>query len=109
MSQAHFQTSLFQEIIQGIATSCEGYLLEGKEMVESAANIYMALSKIADEEKRIEKDSVAAGDTKLVTTWQDGQVNYSRISTCTSCNRKIIRFIADDLRFCPGCGRKIVE
>lgn len=108
MSQAHFSTSLFQEIIQGIATSCEGYLLEGKEMVESAANIYMALSKIADEEKRIESEE-PAGDTKLVTTWQDGQVRYSRISTCTSCNRKIIRFIADDLKFCPGCGRKIVE
>ena len=100
MSQAHFQTNLFQEIIHGIATSCEGYMLEGKEMIEAAANIYLALLK---------EDPDAAGETDIESQWSEGQVKYSRISTCKRCNHKIVRFIADDLRYCPGCGRKIRE
>lgn len=101
MSQAHFQTTLFQEIIQGIATSCEGYLLEGKEMIEAAASIYLGIEKDSKESKTEE--------TKLCSEWTDGEVKYSRISTCERCNHKIVRFIADDVRFCPGCGRRIVE
>lgn len=101
MSQAHFQTNLFQEIIQGIATSCEGYLLEGREMIEAAANIYLALQKTEEVEEKEETD--------ISSEWKDGQLRYSRICTCKRCNHTIVRYIADDVRFCPGCGRKIRE
>ena len=101
MSQAHFQTNLFQEIIHGIATSCEGFVLEGKEMIEAAANIYLAIEK--------EEELTKQEETDVTSEWRDGEVRYSRICTCKRCNHKIVRFIADDLRFCPGCGRKIRE
>ena len=101
MDQVHFQTNLFQEIIHGIATSCEGYMLEGKEMIEAAANIYLSISKASEQQ--------AKEETEITSEWTDGQMRYSRISTCKKCERKIVRYIADDLRYCPGCGRKIRE
>lgn len=97
----HFQKDLFQEIIQGIAMSCEGYLLEGKEIVEAAASIYLSLQQ--------NQASAEAEETQLVTEWKDGQAKYSRISTCKRCNHKFVRFIADNVKNCPGCGRRIVE
>lgn len=101
MDQVHFQTNLFQEIIHGIATSCEGYMLEGKEMIEAAANIYLSLEKSSEQQAKEETD--------IISEWKDGQFRYSRICTCKKCDQKIVRYIADGLKYCPGCGRKIRE
>lgn len=100
MSQMHFQKELFQEIIQGIATSCEGYLLEGKEMIESAANIYLSLQK--------DGASAAAEECSFLTeSFEAKSFVYTRISTCSSCGHKTVRYMADNVKFCQGCGRRV--
>lgn len=100
MSQEHFQTELFHEIIQGIATSCESYLLEGKEMIDAAAKIYLAM-----QQKEVTK---AVDETKLFTeVFEQKTFRYSRMATCKKCGYKFIRFVADGIEYCSGCGRKI--
>lgn len=98
----HFQTDLFHEIIQGIALSCEGFLLEGKEMVEAAAKIYLAMQQA--------EVSAAAEETKITTeVFEPKTFRYSRLSTCKKCDTTFVRYIADDVKYCPGCGRKICD
>ena len=102
MSQMHFQKELFQEIIQGIATSCEGYLLDGKEMIESAANIYLSMQH--------SEASAAAEETSFYTEPCEAKTcMYSRISVCKVCGHKTIRFVADGVKYCQGCGRRVME
>ena len=97
----HFQTPLFQEIIHGIATSCEGYLLEATDMIKAAAEIYVSLHKAEEEAEK--------GETEVDTEWTEGECKYKRISECRNCKQRMIRFPADGVQFCSGCGKKIIQ
>ena len=101
VNQEHFQKILFQEIIHGIATSCEGYMLEGKEMIEAAANIYLNLIR--------QDEQLAKEETELISEWKTGEFIYTRISKCKKCDHTFARYVADNVQFCPGCGRRIME
>lgn len=97
MSLEHFQKTLFQEIIQGIALSCEGYLLEGKEMVDAAARIYLEITK----EKETE-------ETTLIGEWvEQREVTFRKLVTCTKCGKARAKFVGEELNYCQFCGRKI--
>ena len=102
MSQMHFQKELFQEIIQGIATSCEGYLLDGKEMIESAAKIYLSMQQSAE--------NMPAEETSFLTECFEPQLfRYTKKSTCSACGHVSIRYLADGIKFCQGCGRRVKD
>ena len=100
MNQVHFQSNLFQEIVQGIALSCEGHLFEQADLLRAAAEIYGTMHKL---EEKAEKE-----ETTIHTDWISGEAHYNRISECNTCNERFIRYPADGIKFCPMCGRRIV-
>ena len=99
MSLEHFQSTLFQEIVHGIATSCEGYLLDAGEMIDSATKIYLALAR-----------AQAVEETRLQAEWIDQrEVSFRKLVTCEKCGKMKAKFVGEEINFCQFCGRKVLN
>ena len=104
MSQVHFQTELFSEIMGGLSKSFEGFSIGAELLIKAATDIYINSAKVPTSAA----ESAEVNQTDFfVKSHEMKQVHCMGVVECKSCGYEHGKFIGEKMNFCPGCGKAI--
>jgi hypothetical protein len=108
MSQVHFQTELFSEIIGGLSKSFEDFSIGAELLIKAATDIYINSAKTStDAAESAEQSSEILQTDFFVKSHEMREVHCMGIIECKSCGYEHGKFIGEKMNFCPGCGKAI--
>jgi len=100
MSQVHFQSELYSEIIKGLVESFKDFKVEAGQLIKAATEIYISSAPN-------EVENIAAGETDFNVELNRKSVICLGILECKSCGFRHGKFVGEQIRFCPGCGKAV--
>ena len=110
MSQVHFQTELFSEIMKGLSESFNGFSIQAEFLIKAATDIYInsasMKSNVAAAEEN-EKPEEQKQTEYFVKSHEPKEVHCMGVIECIKCGYTHGKFIGEKMNFCPGCGKAI--
>lgn len=111
MSQVHFQTELFSEIMKGLLESFNGLSIQAELLIKAATDIYINSATSKNLDAAAETNALPPEERKqtdyFVKSHEPKEVHCMGIIECKSCGYEHGKFIGEKMNFCPGCGKAI--